>query len=102
MALMGWAAHMLQVGVQLRRCCKAELNTKAPSCTDRVLKFAHVKVESLVTAYQHGAVNLNRALYKLPVTRWKGSCWKRGVTAILLLKWPVYFVKVWCLTGVKS
>ena len=102
MALMGWAAHMLQIGVQLRRLCKVEPNTKAPCCTDRVLKLAHVKAESLVTAYHHGAVNSNRALYKLPVTRRKGSCRKRGVTTVLLLKRSVYFVKVWYLTGVKS
>lgn len=69
MALMDWAAHMLQPGGQPRQRCETERTAKTPVSSDRALKLTLVKSESLVTVYEQGTVNLNRALYKLPVTR---------------------------------
>ena len=44
---------------------RTQKTTRSP---DRSLKPDSVKLESLVTAHQHGAVNTFRALYTPPVT----------------------------------
>ena len=58
MALMSWATHVLQWSVQ--RACKTVTSSeslKADLSSDWSLKPDSMKVESLVIAHQHGAVN---------------------------------------------
>ena len=58
MALMSWATHVLQWPVQSEAKPRGEANRKKPVLSsDRSLKLDSVKVESLVIAHQHGAVN---------------------------------------------
>jgi hypothetical protein len=58
MALMSWATHVLQWPVQ--RACETVTwseSLKAGLSSDWSLKLDSMKVESLVIAHQHGAVN---------------------------------------------
>lgn len=58
MALMSWATHVLQWSVQ--RVCETATwsqSLKADLSSDWSLKPDSMKVESLVIAHQHGAVN---------------------------------------------
>ena len=58
MALMSWATHVLQWPVQSEAKPRGGANRKKPAfSSDRSLKLDSVKVESLVIAHQHGAVN---------------------------------------------
>ena len=58
MALMSRATHVLQWGVQSGASPRgASGSPKAPRSPDRSLKPDSVKLESLVIAHQHGAVN---------------------------------------------
>ncbi len=58
MALMSWATHVLQWSVQ-SACETVTLSEsqKADLSSDWSLKLDSMKVESLVIAHQHGAVN---------------------------------------------
>lgn len=47
-----------------------EQNFKASLSSDYPLKFRGIKEESLVIAYQNGAVKFEHALYTPPVTTW--------------------------------
>ena len=58
MALMSWATHVLQWSAQSDAKLRGEANRKKQALSsDRSLKLDSVKVESLVIAHQHGAVN---------------------------------------------
>ena len=59
MALMSWAAHMLQCLLQRVARARAGANPIKPGLSsDRRLQLASVKSELLVTAGQHTAVNM--------------------------------------------
>ncbi len=57
MALMGWATHCYNGGDRGQRRGDPQLIPKSRLSSDRGLQLARVKVESLVIADQHAAVN---------------------------------------------
>ncbi|KAH0448001.1 hypothetical protein IEQ34_023166 [Dendrobium chrysotoxum] len=71
MALMGWATHVYNGNDNGKQGCKAERIRKDCLSSDCSLQLGNMKLESLVIADQHAAVNMYPALYTPPVTPWK-------------------------------
>ncbi len=98
MALTGWATHVLQWQYNGQPLSNEELIPKSCLSSDCPLQLEGMKLESLVIAHQHGAVNtfpglVHTARHTMGVGHTRRRCanqqWRQPAT-------------VWSATGVKS